>query len=126
MASVTLEDAWFHLASDLSDSIRMDLTGESDDTARPVDVRRYAGGRVRAIVRPAAKKQLSLTFELADRADYDQLLAWAGETVMYRDTRGRKVFGVYGVVSGVELPGVGDDVLNVTLSFSEVSVSEEV
>lgn len=127
MTSVTIEDAWFNLASDLTQSITMVLTGESDMTSRPVDVRRYANGRTRAFTRSGVKKQLNLAFELADRADMLQLEDWIGQTVLYRDPRGRRLWGVYGAVDEAEIPGVADDgTVNVNLTLTEVTFDEAV
>jgi hypothetical protein len=126
MTSIVVDAAWFNLASDLSQSITMVLTGESDMTSRPVDVRRYAGGRVRSVTRPGTTKQLSLSFELADRADMLQLEDWIGTTVLYRDPRGRRLWGVFGAVDEGELPGVGEDTVNVNLTFSQITFDESV
>jgi hypothetical protein len=124
MASVTLVDAWFHLASDPSQYVVMELTGESDMTARPVSVRRYAGGRVRSITRPGVKKQLNLNFDLASRADMHVLEDWVGQTVLYRDPRGRRLWGVFAAVDEAEIPGAEDDTVNVNLTLLEVTFDE--
>lgn len=126
MTTVTLEDAWFNLASDLSQSISMILTGESDMTARPVETRRYANGRVRAVTRPGVKKQINLNFELADRDDMHQLEDWVGETVLYRDPRGRRLWGVFAAVDEAEIPGADTDTVNVNLTLQEVTYDETV
>ena len=126
MTSIVVDAAWFNLASDLSQSITMVLTGESDMTSRPVDVRRYAGGRVRSVTRPGTTKQLSLSFELADRADMYQLEDWIGTTVLYRDPRGRRLWGVFAAVDEGELPGVGADTVNVNLTFTQTTFDEAV
>lgn len=126
MASVALSDAWISLASDLTQSVTMELTGENDQTRRPVETRRYAGGRVRAISRPGVKKQLGLNFEMANRSEFHTLEDWIGKTVLYRDPLGRRLWGVYGEVSGAEIPGAATDALNVNLTLSEVTYSEAV
>ena len=126
MTSIAIDAAWFNLASDLTQSITMVLTGESDVTSRPVDVRRYAGGRVRSVTRPGTTKLLSLSFELADRADMYQLEDWLGSTVLYRDPRGRRLWGVFGAVDEGELPGVGEDTVNVNLTFTQTTFDESV
>ena len=126
MTTVTLEDAWFNLASDLSQSITMELTGESDMTSRPIETRRYANGRVRAISRPGSTKQINLNFQLATRSDMHQLEDWVGLTVLYRDPRGRRLWGVYGAVDESEIPGADDDTVNVNITLSEVTVDETV
>ena len=125
MTSIVVDAAWFNLASDLTKSITMVLTGESDMTSRPVDTRRYAGGRVRSVTRPGIKKQINASFELADRADRYQLEDWIGVTVLYRDPRGRRLWCVFGAVDESEIPGVADgDILNVNLTLSEITFDE--
>lgn len=126
MASVTLTDAWVSLASDLTQSVVMELTGENDQTRRPVETRRYAGGRVRVISRPGVKKELGLNFELADRSQFHTLEDWIGQTVLYRDPVGRRLWGVYGQVSGAEIPGADSDVVNVNLTLLEITFDEAV
>jgi len=126
VTSIVIDDGWFSLASDLTKSVTMVLTGESDMTSRPVDVRRYAGGRVRSVTRPGTTKLLNLSFELADRSDMYQLEDWIGTTVLYRDPRGRRLWGVFGAVDEGELPGVGADTVNVNLTFSQVTFDESV
>ena len=124
MTSIAIDAAWFNLASDLTQSITMVLTGASDVTSRPVEVRRYAGGRVRSVTRPGTTKLLSLSFELADRADMYQLEDWLGTTVLYRDPRGRRLWGVFAAVDEGELPGVGEDTVNVNLTFTQTTFDE--
>ena len=126
MTSIAVDAAWFNLASDLTQSITMVLTGESDMTSRPVEVRRYAGGRVRSVTRPGTTKELNLSFELADRADMLQLEDWIGSTVLYRDPRGRRLWGVFAAVDEGELPGVGEDTVNVNLTLSQTTFDEAV
>ena len=126
MTSIAIDAAWFNLAADLTQSITMRLTGESDMTSRPVEVRRYAGGRVRAVTRPGTTKELSLSFEHADRSDMHQLEDWIGSTVLYRDPRGRRLWGVFGAVDEGELPGVGEDTVNVNLTFTQTTFDESV
>ena len=126
MAAVTLTDAWFNLAADLTQSITLELTGESDSSRRPVATRRYAGGRVRSITRPGTKAELSLDFQLASRADYEQLIDWLGQPVLYRDPRGRRLWGVFSEVAGRERPGVDVDIIDVNLTLIEISYDEAV
>ena len=46
--------------------------------------------------------------------------------MLYRDPRGRRLWGVFGAVDEGELPGVGEDTVNVNLTFSQVSFDESV
>lgn len=122
--SVTLEDAWFNLAADLSQSVTMVLTGESGSTARPTETRRYAGGRVRSITRSGSKRELPVDFQLADRSDLNTLEDWVGKTVLYRDPVGLRMFCVFAEVGWSEIPGVEDGSVNVNLTLSEVTYDE--
>lgn len=122
--TVTLEDAWFNLAADSSQSVTMVLTGESGATARPTETRRYAGGRVRSITRTGSKRQTPVDFQLADRSDLNTLEDWVGKTVLYRDPRGLRMYCVFAEVGWSEIPGVADDVINVNLTLTEVTFDE--
>lgn len=126
MAEITLTDATFNLASDLTDELTVVLTGETDASRRPATTRRYSAGRVRAITRPGVKKELGLSFDLATRAQLDTLVGWVGQTVLYRDPLGRRMWGVFGEVQANEIPGVDGDSVNVNLTLSEITFDEVV
>ncbi len=126
MTTLTLEDAWISLASDLSQSVTMELTGQSNMPSRPVEVRRYAGGRTRVITRPGVKKAINANFELANRADMLILEDWIGLPVLYRDPVGRRLWCVFGAVDESEIPGASLDTVNVNLTLQEITWDERV
>lgn len=128
MASVTLTEAWFHVAADNSHIIRVFLTGASESNESPGGVRPYASGRRRWIGRTGHERTLSLEFKLADRSDADQLRTWqeAQTELMYRDPRGRKLWGHLADLPVEELAGVEDDVVDLACTFVTVSHVEAV
>lgn len=121
MASVTLEQAWFHDAEDLSTYVAADLNAASEQAERVGEVRRYANGRLRLITGPARPGVLDVQLEYCSRVVVDQLRAWIGKRLFYRDPRGRTEFGTFMQLSVDEIPGVGDDVANVSLGFQKLT-----
>lgn len=127
MASVTLDDMWLHDATDYSSYIRIPLnrmaTIEGDVQG---EVRRYAGGRLRFIRRPGDKDNLTVSLTMVPQATVTAIKNWSGKLLMFRDPKGRKLFGQYSTVNMSEEPGPRELVRNVTFSFEEITESEEV
>lgn len=123
MASVLLDDAWIHLADDLATYVTAALTSAEESAEAPVDVRRYANGRLRSIVRPGTARTISVGLGLVDRDVADTLRSWIGQTVMYRDPAERLVFGTFPSLGIGEVPGSDGTVVNVTFDLLEVTVS---
>ncbi len=109
--------------SNLSDVLMLDLDAESVDVSSPVSVRRYAGGRDRVVSSPGQSSQLSVTGSYITRAEYLSLLELVGQTVLFRDIRGRAVYGVIGSVSGSEAV---TDYVTVSFTLTEITFSEVV
>ena len=128
MAVVTLTEAWIHLASDLSQSVTADLTGEGATTTPAVEVRRYASGRLRGIVRVGAGKAFRVQLGLADRADAKTLDGWVedGEELMLRDPVGRKYWGLITDYAEDEISGTDGTFVNVSFTFTRITKSEVV
>ena len=125
MASVTLDQAWFHDADDFAVSVTADLTSASEQADRVGEVRRYAGGRLRVITGPARPGTLDVALEQCDRDVVDQLRAWVGRRLLYRDPRGRVEFVTFLSITVAELP-VSDDVADVAVSLQKLSGTVEV
>ena len=128
MASVTLTEAWIHLASDLSQSVTADLTGEGETVAPAVEVRRYASGRLRGISRAGASYSFSVRLEKAERADANTLRGWVedGEELMFRDPLARKHWGVVTDMAIDEIAGTDGTFVDISITFLRVSHTEVV
>lgn len=95
MASVTLGDFWINLGSDLSQHVV--LRRQSSAWSRPQtgDVRQYAAGRSRAVLKGGRTGTTTLHVRTTDFALVDTLHSWVGQRVFIRDERGRSAWGVY-------------------------------
>lgn len=123
MATVTLEQAWVHLASDLTQNISCWSADWSDTRSVRGEVRTYANGRRRIIRRAGTQRQLGVTLKLLTAEQVDTLAGWAGETVLIRDKRGRKLYCTWFDVTVIDhVDGAHD----VTVQAAEVTHSEAV
>lgn len=126
MTTITLEEAWFNLASDLTQVLTVELTGEGDSTAKRASLQSYTQGRRRAVTKVGVKKTLGLEFGSCTRAQAEQLEDWIGEVLLYRDPRGRRIFCQFFDVSVEEIPGADTDVVNASLTIHEITYDETV
>ena len=126
MASISFEGVFIAPANDLSDTIYLENALSVDGKkARLGEIRRYAGGRTRYVTTPGDVYSVSVSARYASQTVKEDLEALVGSLVLYRDGRGRKVYGALQEVSASEITGYQ---LLCDLSFSVVSVthSEEV
>lgn len=124
MAKVVLDRHWLHDAENLASHIA--CWAETPAVKETVDgeVRKYASGRMRTIVRAGQARTVDLTvFDLSD-ADYQLLRSWLGKVVMWRDIRGRLIFGSFFSVKPEDYPD-GDGWI-VSFTLHEVTRSVEV
>lgn len=125
MASVTLTTGWLHLAASLSTYVTFDVQTVSESANRPVEVKRYAAGRLRSVVQPGVGRSIEIAGMHAARATVDTLRTWVGETVMWRDPMGRKVVGVFANIEVEEVVGVHTRP-NISLTLQETTWDEAV
>lgn len=125
MASITLSGgSLLALATDLPNPIRIFTADREDDRSLDGDVEIYAGGRMRATSLPGDRRKNSMTLVNATPAQVAVLTAWRGKVVLFRDVRGRKIFGVFfGVKVRDYRDGSGH---TVALELVEVTYSEAV
>lgn len=125
MASVTLDALYLHEANDNATFVTADLTGESETMSKDGQVRRYAGGRLRSITRAGSFQELDVELELADRADVDTIRGWAedGTLLLYREPRGRKLWGVLYELNVDERPA-SSDFADASFTFRQVTYDE--
>lgn len=95
MASVQLDRLFMSLADDPAQQVTCYSSDWSDVRATTGEVRTYAGGRRRVVTRAGTARTLGFTARLLAPADVLTLDGWRGRVVLVRDSRGRKVYGVY-------------------------------
>lgn len=125
MAVVNLDTVLLAAQSDLSVLLELEVSSLDEQDAQPGQVRTYANGRRRSVTRAGISRTINLTFDVvADRASLDLLRSWRGQVVLFRDPRGRKVWGVFYEIEIDE--NVAVDIAEVSLSLTELTVSEAV
>lgn len=96
MASVEFGRLWLHLAEDHDTSLQLRLRKLDVSPAAAVELRGYAGGRLRAISTPLRRRTANVTLGPVDRADARTLEEdWPGRLLLWRDPRGRVWEGIY-------------------------------
>ncbi len=95
MAMLTLDKLWINLLDTGSAISCYSSRSKTLTKSMSGDVRQYAGGRQRAVASKGVKGSFSFTLEDVSQAQIDTLTSWIGQTVVIRDVRGRRFFGVY-------------------------------
>lgn len=122
MATVDLLYTWVNLLSTGQSVKGYTARGRSHQRAGDGETRRMAGGRFRAIGTIGVRR----TQEFAIRdVSYDDVLTlelWIGQTVLVRDNRGRRMFGVYWSVPTTDR--MDPNYFDVSLNVTEVTYEE--
>lgn len=95
MAMIVLRKLWIHL---LDTGIGLSFyTAFERSLSKGIsgEVRTYAGGRQRSVSAVGVKEQVSIQLKQATQLQIDTLESWFGQTVVVRDYRGRRWFGVF-------------------------------
>lgn len=94
MATLTLTKTFINLLT-TDESVSGYRTGDDTDTADMQGrVATYAGGRQRGVIAEGVAGGWGFTLRGLTTAQTETLRLWLGQTVMVRDNRGRKLFGV--------------------------------
>lgn len=124
MATIELEGVWIHDAFSLLDFITFAGQALPLTAATSTEVRERAGGRLRRVSRPTRRQRMAVSGFTESKAVVDQLVDWAGETLMLRDAFGRKLFGIYAEITVSPLEARAGWQLSFT--FQQISYSEAV
>lgn len=123
MASISLDTVLLGPVADLTSQVRLDVASLRERDGKSGEVRTYANGRRRAVARAGRLRTVVLQAEvLRNRVLLDALRDWEGQTVLLRDPRGRKVYGVFYDLEIDE--NITTDLAIVSLTLTETTVSE--
>ena len=111
--------------SDLSAVLILDAFQESVTDGSKASVRHYAGGRRRVVSQPGPTRTFSLSWRWVSRASHATMLGFVGQTVLYRNSREGRVFGLLAAVVGSE-DLAANRLENVTVTIEEITYSEVV
>lgn len=123
MATVTLRGVYLARVSNLADLLVLNagVTVAGVESKRG-EFRTYAGGRVRLITKAGRGRTVQVSAAHTDRPTRERLNAWAGELLLLRDGRGRKMYGSYLELAAADQPGPG--LCTVTFAFVAVDLPE--
>ena len=102
MTTLTLTELWMAPVGDLSDTITINVRTESETVNTGTQVRRYAGGRDRIVATPGVSTPTTFTAMNVDRDTWAQLVDRVGTLQLFREPRGRAIYGTVRAVSGDE------------------------
>jgi hypothetical protein len=121
---ITLDRTWLTPLATPSVSVQMLHPQTKTYTySVPGEVRRYAGGRLRAVARAGAASGVSLVGSVSP-SDLALIRSWVGTTVLFRDGLGTRWWGCFFDAPSVPTPD-GKRAM-VTLTLQQVTVSEAV
>ncbi len=94
MVMLTLDKTWItnHGTGDTVAGNRD--TDDGDEFSVASRVQQYAGGRRRAITTEGVAGQWKVSIRGMTTADTEKLRTWLGQTVLVRDNRGRRMYGL--------------------------------
>lgn len=102
MAEISLTRAVLALASDPGTTLTFGTAGRVDERRSTGQVQRMANGHRRAVVSAGDDRTLTVTARLLTREQAETLDGWRGQTVLFRDPWGRKVYGVFWTTTTVD------------------------
>ena len=126
MTTLTLTDLRIAPVGDLTDTINVTIRGEGESVLTDAVVRRYAGGRDRIISRPGETRTVAFDAVNVARTDYLELQARLGTLQLFREPRGRRLYGVVVAVTADEWRARSDTLGQMSFTVTTVTYSEEV
>ena len=94
MATLTLTKTFINLMTTGASVAAYRNASDDDTQAMTGRVSTYAGGRQRAITQAGVQSQWKVPLRQVTAADVETLRSWMGQTVLVRDNRGRKAWGI--------------------------------
>jgi hypothetical protein len=123
MTVLTLTDTIIAPIADLSAGVTINQYGETEAVSDLTTVRTYAGGVRRVVTVPGRAQEYSVSYRFMSRTNYDGLLDLVSVPVLFRDQRGRAVYGVIGSLVGTEF-AVSDLIEDVSFTVQNITYSE--
>lgn len=116
MAMIVLTKLWITLAS-TGDMIASPTVGDESSVTRTGEVRQFAGGRFRYVGQTGVGGTLERTLRAMPQRIAELLETWTGQTVLLRDHRGQRWWGVFKGVSRRNIKGTTLYDLSITVEL---------
>lgn len=126
MASISFSGVFLAPVSDLSDTLYLDTAlSVAGQNSKRGEIRMYAGGRTRLVTRPGTTETVNVSVNYTTQANRATVEGLVGDLILYRDGRGRKIYGAIFNVSAQEITGY-QELCNLSFTVTSVTHSEEV
>jgi hypothetical protein len=125
MTTWTTNETVFSFVGSTNTPLIIAQVSEDEGVTTSSEVRIYAGGRKRTIISPGNSRTINLSYSFISRSEYNDLVSLIDTVILFRDQRGRRVFGIVTSVNGIEW-APRDRMESVTLSVQETYFSEVV
>ena len=112
MARIELESGWIYPLADPSAGVEVPVGSVSSSDKSLTEVRQFAGGVRRAIIRPGSKPTYRIRLGNPSREAAELFEEWLGEPVVYRDRLKRVLFGLLSAISTNDTAIVGEEILD--------------
>lgn len=122
MAHVDLSYTWVNLLSTGQSVKGYTAKGRSHQRSGEGETRRMAGGRFRAVGTLGVRRTQVFAIRDLSLTDVETLESWIGQTVLVRDYKGRRMFGVYWSVPTQDKSSL--DYYDVQIEVTEVTYQE--
>jgi hypothetical protein len=126
VASIELTGIWLALLSDLA--IQLHFTKVELDNPQgqvPGDFRLYANGVVRLMTSVGKLRSVPVKLHGVSRTDRETLEDWQGQLMLYRDSRGRILYGSFLDLGGPDKRG-SEGLADLSFTFTAITHSPEV
>ena len=127
MAEITLIEMWLHPASDLATSLNVALNQFS--AAEPSvagSSEMFANGNLRYVRSVGDKTTIRVALVELTYDDFLILKGWVGILLLYRDPKGRKLYGTFSKLNTSDKSGDPARLRSASLDLEQVTFSEEV
>lgn len=122
MVAVTLDRTYVNLVSTGALVSAYTGRGQTRQYSQNGNVEQFAGGRFRSIATEGVRGQQTFTLRDVTESQLATLQAWIGQTVLVRDTRGRRMFGTYYTVTYSDR--MSTTYYDVSITLNEVTYNE--
>ena len=127
MTTVSLSGVWVSLASDLTQTVHLDIYDVQAAQTATGETRKYAGGRYRRFTSAGSQWIVTVGYRYPARTDIVSLRDFVNKTVLYRDLFGRRFWATFDNVDESEPLELGDITkLDASVTFTQITVGEAV
>ena len=118
MARIDIESGWLYPLSDPEAGIEVPVGSVTSSDRALTEVRQFAGGVRRAIIRPGNKPTYQIRLGNPSREAAERFTDWLGLPVVYRDRLQRVLFGLLSSIRTKDTAIVGEAIMDeITLTL---------